>query len=152
MACKVADETMLMFYAFIIKIVNIFVVMLTVVCFVSIIMIISAELRKRLGESAVYLALGYQKKDMLKVFFYEKIFMCGKAILYSSFFTLSVLLGANYILQNFMEFYKRYIVFQPDIQNFVTGFIIMTGAVVTGILMIAVRLKKVNIVEIVRRE
>ncbi len=152
MACKEADETMLMFYAFIIKIVNIFVVMLTVVCFVSIIMIISAELRNRLGESAIYLALGYQKKDMLKVFFYEKIFMCGKAVLYSSFFTLSVLWGANYILQNFMEFYKRYIVFQPDIQNFVKGFVIMTGAVITGILMIALRLKKVNIVEIVRRE
>lgn len=152
MACKVVDETMLMFYTFIVKIINIFVVMLTMVCFVSIIMIVSAELRKRLGESAIYMVLGYQKKDMLKVFFYEKIFMCGKAIIYSSLLTVLMLFAANYVLQNFMEFYKRYIVFQPDIQNFVKGFIIMTGAVVTGILVIAVRLRKVNIVEIIRGE
>lgn len=149
---KVVDETILMFYAFITKIIGIFVVMLTVVCFVSIIMIVSAELRKRLRESAVYMSLGYQRKDMLKVFFFEKLLLCGKAIIYSSFLTILVLLAANYFLQNFMAFYKRYIVFQPDIENFVKGCAILAGAVMISILVIAVRLRKANIAVILRRE
>lgn len=151
-ACKVVDETMLMFYTFIAKIINIFVVMLTIVCFISIIMIISTELRKRLKESAVYMALGYQRKDMLKVFFCEKFLLCGKAMIYSSILTVLVLLTANYFLQNFMEFYKRYIVFQLDIKNFGKGFIIIAGAVATGMFVIAIRLRKTNISEIIRSE
>ena len=149
---KFADETVLKFYDFVAKIINIFVVMLTVVCFVSTVMILSSEIKRRTREAAVYMALGYERKDVMKVFFLEKLLLSVKAAFYTFMIHLLVLFAANYYMQHFMSFYKRYIVFHTDMKKLMESCVILLGAVVLSILVTAVRLRTADVAVNIGRE
>lgn len=98
------------------------------------------------------MALGYERKDVMKVFFLEKLLLSVKAAFYTFMIHLLVLFAANYYMQHFMSFYKRYIVFHTDMKKLMESCVILLGAVVLSILVTAVRLRTADVAVNIGRE
>lgn len=143
---KIADETVIQMYEFVGKIINIFVVMLTSVCFISIVMMFGTELKRRMREAALYMAFGYEKKNVIKIFIAEKAFMSVKALVYSVFISVVTIWIMDYWVHHFLEFYKRYITFSIQTDKIMTGCVIAMGAVCISIAMVILYLRKKTIV------
>lgn len=146
------DESLLQYYQMILKISRVIVFMILTVAFISLVITIVTDLRQRTKEIAVDFAMGYQLKNIIAMFAFEKAIVVFQSGLAAFLCTGAAILGGNYFIQKCLPFYRRIIELKYDWKMVGTVFLILVLAALTSLILTALQIRKINLVTVMKSE
>lgn len=142
---RIVDPTLASYYSYIRFVGNMISLMSLIVAVINIIISSINEVNDRKWEFALKMAMGYRKKDIVSIFFVEKLVNLFKALTLALFVVLLYCLEATYISRNFLEYWKRDYVYSISLDNTVIAIILIIMASLIGTLVANVKISQISI-------
>lgn len=142
---RMVDRTLVSYFSYVRFVGNIISMMILLVAIINIIISSINEVNDRKWEFALKMAMGYRKKDIVSIFFVEKLVNLFKALTLALFVVLLYCLEATYISRNFLEYWKRDYVYSISLDNTVIAIILIIMASLIGTLVANVKISQISI-------
>ncbi len=135
------------YFEYVILIGNIISVMLLLVAVINIIISSISEVKDRKWEFALKMSMGYTRRDIIGIFFVEKLANMIKALLLSLFVIVLYCLAATFITNNYLEYWKREYIYTLNLENVIIALVLVVFAGLIGTLVARVSINDIKVAE-----
>ncbi len=142
---RIINPTVEGYYQYIMQIGNIISVMLLIIAIINISISSLNEVRDRKWEYSLKMSMGYTKRDIVGIFFVEKLANLMKALILVIFTVGVYCLVATYISQHYLEYWKREYVYTIYPVNVIIAMILIIMAGLIGTLVAKNAIGDINI-------
>lgn len=142
---RFVEPTLVSYYSYIRFVGNIISMMILIVAIINIIISSINEVNDRKWEFALKMSMGYRKKDIVSIFFVEKLVNLIKALALATFIVFLFCVEATYISRNFLEYWKRDYVYTLSFGNIAIAVVLIIFAGLIGTLVANAKIGQIEI-------